>query len=229
MDIAEFAKISDHEQDYPVNSIGADALSTSFPATALEGESERMRTIDLVCAFNELPFESSSLDLVVLPHALEFAPDPHATLREVERVLVPEGRVVVSGFNNWSLWGARQAVSRKSGKPFLPRAGEFIGYRRMKDWLRLLSLEFETGHFGCYRPPVRSQAWLSRTAIMDKAGDRWWPVFGAAYCMVAVKRVRGMHFIAPVKRKGFVPSGGLRPAINTGSVSANDKTTKERA
>ena len=54
------------------------------------------------CAW-ELPFDSASIDLVVLPHVLEFSPQPHQVLREVERVLVPEGSVVVNGFNPYSL------------------------------------------------------------------------------------------------------------------------------
>ena len=45
--------------------------------------------------YEALPFKNASLDLVVLPHTLELSFDPHATLREVERVLVPEGRVVI--------------------------------------------------------------------------------------------------------------------------------------
>jgi hypothetical protein len=43
---------------------------------------------------------------------LELARDPHHALREVERVLVPEGRVVISGFNPASLWGLRQSAGR---------------------------------------------------------------------------------------------------------------------
>ena len=62
----------------------------------------------LLTDFAALPFAANSLDLVVLPHALELSPDPHATLREVERVLVPEGRVVICGLNPTSLWGMRQ-------------------------------------------------------------------------------------------------------------------------
>src|SRR5687768_7155982 len=53
--------------------------------------------VALACDFRALPFAADSIDLVVLPHALELACDPHQTLREVERVLRPEGRVVVAG------------------------------------------------------------------------------------------------------------------------------------
>ena len=66
----------------------------------------------LYCDFDALPFPQHSVDLVVLPHSLELARDPHQTLREVERVLVPEGRVVIAGFNPASLWGMRQRAGR---------------------------------------------------------------------------------------------------------------------
>jgi hypothetical protein len=83
----------------------------------------------------------------------------------------------------------------------MPRWGESIGYWRLRDWLRLLSFDIERGRFGCYRPPLASSRWLSRFAWMEPAGDRWWPVFGAVYLLVAVKRVRGMRLVGLVKRE----------------------------
>lgn len=174
----------------------------------------------LCCDFDALPFAAQSLDLVVLPHTLEFARDPHQTLREVERVLVPEGKVVIVGFNPASLWGLRQwggrVAARASGEGdgsalFLPRAGDFIAHRRLRDWLRLLSFEVERGGFGCYRPALRSQPWLERLAWMEKAGDRWWPVFGAVYVLSAVKRVRGMRVIGPAWKAARKPRAA--PAV----------------
>jgi SAM-dependent methyltransferase len=163
----------------------------------------------IITDFSALPFEENSLDLVVLPHSLELNTDPHATLREVERVLVPEGRVVVVGFNPASLWGLRQRLGRmrrgmalgRQRPLFMPRGGEYIGYWRLRDWLTLLSFEIERGRFGCYRPPLASQRWLARFGWMEPAGDRWWPVFGAVYFLVAVKRVRGMRLIGLAKRE----------------------------
>ncbi|MGE4240378.1 class I SAM-dependent methyltransferase [Ramlibacter sp.] len=150
--------------------------------------------------FAALPFEENSVDLVVLPHSLELNVDPHATLREVERVLVPEGKVVICCLNPASLWGLRQRRAHLYrrlgfGELYLPDAGDFIGYWRLRDWLRLLSFEVESGSFGCYRPAMRSEKWLSRFDWMDRAGERWWPIFGAAYFIVAVKRVRGARMI----------------------------------
>ncbi len=167
------------------------------------------RVATLQCDFDALPFDAASLDLVVLPHSLELTRDPHLALREVERVLVPEGRVIIVGFNPASLWGARQRFGRLRRRLalgpkrdlFLPQAGEFIGYRRLRDWLRLLSFEVEAGRFGCYIPPITSAKWLSRFEWMERAGGHWWPVFGALYYIVAVKRVRGMRLIGLVRKE----------------------------
>ena len=182
--------------------------------------------IALHCDFDALPFDSNSLDLVVLPHALELARDPHLALREVERVLVPEGRVVIVGFNPASLWGLRQQLGRwrRRLRPgpqrglFLPDAGEVMRYGRVRDWLRLLSFEVEAGRFGCYRPPVASQKWLTRFEWTERVGDRWWPVFGAVYFVVAVKRVRGMRLV------GLAPAQRALPHTAPAPVVANHRT-----
>ena len=67
----------------------------------------------------------------------------------------------------------------------------------VRDWLRLLSFEIETERYGCYRPAVRSDKWLQRHQWMDRAGARWWPIFGAVYFAVGVKRVRGVRLLGP--------------------------------
>ena len=179
------------------------------------------RSPDFYTDTHTLPFDAASLDLVVLPHTLELSVDPHATLREVERVLVPEGRVVICGLNPASLWGLRQRRAHLwrrlgIGELFLPEAGEFIGYRRLRDWLRLLGFEVETGRFGCWRPAFATRKWLDRFDWMDPLGERWWPIFGAAYFIVAVKRVRGMKLMgATWKRRAAIASAPV-PLANRG-------------
>lgn len=191
-----------------------------------------------VTDFSALPFPANSLDLVVLPHALELTPDPHGALREVARVLMPEGRVVICGLNPMSLWGFRQSrahLYRRLGMDrfFLPQAGEFIGYLRLRDWLRLLNLEIEVGRFGCYRPALSSQAWLQRFGWMDAAGARWWPILGAVYFLVAVKRVHGMTLLNPswksARRLVTAPVSVANSAGGTRAGSQNDaKVLKTR-
>lgn len=153
-----------------------------------------------VCC-DELPFASDSLDLVVLPHVLEFAESPHQIIREVERVLMPEGSLIISGFNPFSLWGLHRALGRKQGYPW---SGRFIALPRMKDWLALLGFEVVGGRFAAYAPPFRQRKLLDRFSFMERAGDRWWAVSGGVYFLHAVKRVHGMHLIKPKWNEGLV-------------------------
>ncbi len=198
------------------------AMSEQLPANSASAVTPPNR-LALVTDFAALPFPASSLDLLVLAHSLEVNADPHATLREAERVLVPEGRIVISGLNPASLWGLRQRRAHLYrrfglGEMYLPEAGEFIGYWRLRDWLRLLSFEVETVRFGGYRPAVSSDNWLQRYEWMDAVGPRWWPIFGAAYFLVAVKRVRGTRLLGapwkPALARASAPATATQNSAN---------------
>ncbi len=156
---------------------------------------------------DELPFDSDSLDLLLLPHVLEFADNPHQILREVERVLRPEGSLIICGFNPISLWGMQRTLGRKQGYPW---CGNFIRLPRLKDWLALLGFEIAGGRFAAYAPPLRQAKWLGRFAFMEKAGDRWWAVSGGVYFLHAIKRVPGVRPIKPAWNGRLV--GSLLPA-----------------
>jgi SAM-dependent methyltransferase len=143
-----------------------------------------------------LPFDEQSIDLLILPHVLECSNNPHQVLREAERVLVPEGRVVISGFNPWSLWGLHGRLPGLDPASPVPAPLQ-VSLPRLKDWFKLLSLEIDRGHFGCYAPPCGSARWLDRWSFMEPAGDRWWPVCGAVYAVAAVKRVAGVRLVGP--------------------------------
>jgi SAM-dependent methyltransferase len=190
----------------PIDPSDIDADAESAPRKRLEPQ--------LLMRLEELPFASQSIDLLVLPHALEFADDPHRVLREVERVLMPEGQVVISGFNPISLWGLRQVVGRTFDAPFLPREGQFLALPRLKDWLKLLGFEVHRGHFGCYRPPFNGERWQARFGFMERAGDRWWSYGGAIYMVHAIKRVQGMRLIGPSWKDRKRLAAALAPSVN---------------
>jgi SAM-dependent methyltransferase len=156
---------------------------------------------------DELPFDSGSLDMVVMPHVLEFNEHPHQILREVERVLMPEGQIIIAGFNPRSLWGVRRALGSQMGYPW---RGNFITLPRLKDWLALLGFEVVAGSFACYAPPLTNPGWVNRFRFMEPAGDRWWAVCGGVYFLQAIKRVPGMRLIKPRWNEGLV--GKLLPA-----------------
>jgi SAM-dependent methyltransferase len=198
--------------------------NTEHTANETANVAPSSRKVAFLTDSGALPFPESSLDLVVLPHTLELGADPHATLREVERVLVPEGRVVISGFNPVSLWGLgrRHYRSLDTGAvrpPYLPGTSEFIGYWRLRDWLRLLNFEVESARFGCYRPAFGSQKWLDRFHWMDAAGARWWPIFGAVYFLSAVKRVHGVRLLEPGWKALKAPAAAPAAVANKNQVN----------
>lgn len=184
---------------------GQDFLRASRMPLRTRAGDESAATLRL-CA-DELPLASESIDLVILPHVLEFAAQPHQILREVERVLIAEGSVLISGFNPYSLWGVRRALGARQNYPW---TGEFIAQRRLKDWLALLGFVLVSGRYAVHAPPFSLSRTLARCQFMDTAGERWRTVSGGVYFLHAIKRVPGMRLIQPQwNKKGlrrFVPA-----------------------
>lgn len=150
-----------------------------------------------------LPFAENSIDALLLPHTLECSHAPHAVLREAQRVLVPEGRLIIIGFNPKSLWGAQYTSTQLAQRlslcqhPMIANIHEPISYRRLHDWLNLLDFDITAGCFGSYRPSMRSSKWFKRLQSLELAGQRWFPTFGGVYFLQATKRVHSMRLIQP--------------------------------
>ena len=149
-----------------------------------DGESDRRCT--LLAQAASLPFAAHSIDVVVLPHVLEYAPDPDAALAETERVLVEDGHLIVTGFSPWSLWGLCRL------NPFWrkrsPWNGRFYSATRLRQWLSGLHFEVLEVRRFLFRPPCQGRNLLRRLLFPEKSGAICWPLPGAAYVMVAQKR-----------------------------------------
>ena len=158
----------------------------------LIGLSDRIPGHGMIAAdAQQLPIASDSIDAVLLLHTLDFAQDPHRVLREVERVLIAEGRVIVTGFNPFSLWGLRRLAAWRRRE--VPWCGHFLSYPRLNDWLALLGFGVERIDVMEFRPPTRHAQldWLERT------GRRAWPMFAGVYVVRAVKRVARVTPLKP--------------------------------
>lgn len=163
---------------------------------------------DLAGDFTALPLASQSVDLVILPHTLEFHPDPHQVLREIERVLIPEGRVLIVGFNPLSLWGLRCRIAPRNTFPW---NGQYLSVVRLRDWLKLLGFEVDRGQFACFAPPFSRADWLNHARPVDRAGRRWWTFSGGIYVLQALKRIPSMRLITPRWRTSPLRAKALRP------------------
>ncbi len=153
----------------------------------------------IVAASQQLPILANSIDVILLPHALDFSEDPHHTLTEAERVLVGEGHVIISGFNPISSWGLKRLISYKTSmlSNNRPWNARFLPLLRVKDWLTLLDFEVISVHMTCYNLPINSERWLNRFARKDALKARLWPMMGGVYFVVAKKRVPSMRLIKP--------------------------------
>ncbi|MGA8261605.1 MAG: methyltransferase domain-containing protein [Arenicellales bacterium] len=176
-------------------------------------------SISLYCIPEQLPFETKSVGLVILPHVLEFSDYPHQILREVERILVPEGSVVVLGFNPLSIWGAVSLFRRGHA----PWNGRFSTLGRIKDWLTLLNFELTAGRMVYHKPPVQSERVRQRLKFLERAGDRWWPLGAAVYAVVARKREIGVTPLYPRWKRERRLSPGLAKPVARSRCASYDR------
>jgi len=159
-----------------------------------------------LCAVpDHLPIASDSVDAVLLYHSLEFSQDPHQVLREVERVLVPEGHVLIMGFNPRSLWGLRAMMHRRGDT--MPWNGKFVNQPRLRDWLSLLGFDVQDVQPLCFQAPLKHVPKAGGLPFMARWGVRWWPYFCGVYLMTARKKVSTMTPIKPrwQPRRRLVP------------------------
>lgn len=156
---------------------------------------DRPLQVNLRSKTETLAIATDSVDVVILYHELELHSDPHSVLREIDRILVPEGRVVILGFNPWSLWGVRRIFSQ--WRRSIPWCCYFLSPFRVKDWLRLLGYDLEVAHTFFHRPPLNYPWSVDRLSMVEKIGQKIWPAFGAGYMLVAKKRVSTLTPVGP--------------------------------
>lgn len=95
--------------------------------------------VGVISEFDELPFQSNSVGAVVANHVIEYCADPHQVLRELHRVLIANGNLVISIFNPFSLIALQRFVPSSFYHDF--KKGRFFTVGRVKDWLNLLGFE----------------------------------------------------------------------------------------
>ena len=146
-----------------------------------------------------LPFASESVDVVVMPHSLEFHPNPHAILREVDRILIPEGHVVILNFNPLSLWGLTRLLL--GWRKQMPWRGQYYRRARLRDWLSLLGFDYVYGRQIFFRPPIQHEKTMQKLEFMESFGQRIMPLFAGVTIMLARKRTSTLTPIGPRWRK----------------------------
>ncbi len=139
-----------------------------------------------------LPIQSDSIDLAILPHTIELSSNPHQLLREVERVLIPEGHLLLFGFNPWSFWGLRRLLSSKAGE--LPWSLRYHSPGKVGDWLSLLGFESLDSRCHLFMLPFHH---ISLPEGGEAIFNRYFPRLGGGYCLLVRKRISTLTPIKP--------------------------------
>lgn len=178
--------------------------------------STKVKNASLVAQAEAIPLATESVDMVVLHHAMDYSGDPHQLLREVDRVLIAGGHLLITGFNPFSTWGARHKLGKKNGKS--PWQSNLLSSRRLSDWLKLLDFKVEQVHYGLYSLPVNNSRMIRYSSFMGKLAQRLnWPT-GGIYVISAKKQALPMTPIRepwkaiPNKAKGLALGDNVRVA-----------------
>ena len=178
----------------------------------LSEEGKASDGVALRCNADSLPIASDSVDVVVLSHVLEYSDTPHKILREIERILIGEGHLIIVGFNPWSLMGIWRLLLAWWDEP--PWCGHFFSYNRIRDWFTLLDFELISLDRTFYRPPFQNQKIMAKLQFMEKIGKYCWKIFGGVYVIVIRKRVVPLTPVKDLwnKRRNMIKSSIAEPS-----------------
>lgn len=153
--------------------------------------------------FHELPFAPGSIDVTIVAHVLEFIRQPRQMLREIFDVLVPEGYMVIFGFNPHSLWGLMRMFKNKHAAPW---SGHFITFKHLCCWLEELSFSVLSYQTLLFRPVSDKKENLNKLLLMEGFGEMFCPSLGGVYAIVAQKKIVTLTPVATPLWQRFSPA-----------------------
>ena len=162
---------------------------------------------------HQLPLANDAIDLVIMQHVLDISDNPHGVLREASRIVQAGGRLVVTGFNPYGVWGLWRWLRLRGGVPW---RANFLAQSRVKDWLTLLNFgDFDIKPvYDCSPSKSIFPAWIRRICRPVSTG----------YVLCAVKQETRVHLLKTHWRNRLVkPSFGL-----AGATRQHNQTNQSR-
>jgi len=156
--------------------------------------------------FNEeaLPFNSSSIDLIISLHTYEKVTNNGNFIDELFRSIVPGGYLVIATFNPFSLAGIRNYCAFDN---YFPWNTKFTGMKKLQNQLNEAGFTIKEGKIAYYQPIISNQKFFFNK-VFENIGGRWFPFFGNIYFIVAEKRMPELIPIKPkwkpIKQRGVV-------------------------
>lgn len=167
-----------------------------------------------------LPIGKEKADVVLLPHTLESAADPYYLLRQVDSMLVPEGHVVITGFNPYGCFIMRHRWFKRD-REFDQAKLETA--KRIKEWLQVLGYDIQMQSYSsvtCFVKRPSEGVLISIIEWLERGLSRLGLQFGNVYCLVAKKRVDSPTLVGSkwhMPRWMAIPSRGIASATRTNS------------
>ena len=152
--------------------------------------------------WHDLPFLNNSVDVIVAPHTLDFAENTAHLIDEMHRVLIPEGRILLFGFNPFSLWRLKGTFSRK--KQAMPWSCQFTSAMAVKKQLSRLGFKILDEDYFLFQPPMKSIRRMERLGFLNKLGKFGLKGLSGIYFIEAQKKIEGvstLHLHAAARKK----------------------------
>lgn len=179
---------------------------------------QKAKVVNVIADIDDLPFVEHSVDVCLLSHLLEFNADPHHVVREANRVLIPNGYIVITGYNPFSIVGLNKLIPYNNKK--FPWNERFFSPNRVKDWLALMGYEILTDERVLFS---RLNGEVSHGSIekkWQKIANQYLTCFGSIYVLVAKKRRLPL---TPIKPKWL-----LKPNFKPVSASTMNSSTPSK-
>ncbi len=157
----------------------------------------------VVTDFENLPIDSESLDFIAVCHVLEFIENPHSLLREIDRVLIPEGKLLIISFNPYGWQVVGKLFHRRARAPW---CGHFYSAYRIQDWLSVLGFDMEAVHHALV--PIGTGAHLFK--LSWKFID-YLPLLYSVSALFASKRVSSLKPVGKAWRPTFLKKHVAQP------------------
>ncbi len=160
-----------------------------------------------------LPLADESVSRVVLMHALETAADPEAVLREVWRVLKPDGRSLVIVPNRRGFWAHGDHTPFGTGRPY--------SASQLRAALREQGFLIERSWRALYAPSWTLRLGPTLAGWVEQIASRLCPVFGGVLMVEASKQIFSPAWVKPrVGRRVLLPLSFPAPS-GTASMGGN--------
>ncbi|QTF07413.1 class I SAM-dependent methyltransferase [Brenneria izadpanahii] len=162
--------------------------------------------VQVIADPHHLPFAEKSVDACLLAQTLSYSADPHRILREVDRVLIDDGWLILSSFNPVSLLGIAKLIPGLNKRQ--PYCSRMFTQMRIIDWLSLLNYEV------MHHASLQVTPWRKNKGKLNKH----FPVFGCLSLIVARKRTIPLSFTPMRARLCKVP---LRRTVGVTKIFRN--------